>query len=351
MDLFGRRKRWGALEAPYLSADAGRSVGLPSFVVGAFAAVVIAERLQLWQSGQVVAAVALMLALPLACAGLGTAGARWVTELDRALALRLLVGVVGLSGAWVFLVVQGRSWVVAVEAGLVALVLAPALLGLTLLALRPRARAGSLLARARERVHWCVVGGVACGGALLALPDWYGLREFYGSGTLVVWVAAGVALSTLAGCTLSSAWDLRRARRACRDEASLQPVAAGRVSASTRLLDIGVGDRMLGEVRGGGSAYRTSDEVASVVVGDPGLGASRLARAHRRLVWGCAAAVASVGVAAVCAFAWPQGPEATGIKSADTGMTEEAEQQASRPVSERVPSDPALRTLTPPGMW
>lgn len=350
MDSYGRRKRWGALEAPYLSGDAGRSVGLPSFVVGGFAAVVISERLQLWQSGQEMAAVALIVALPLGCAGLGTLGARWVTQLDRALAWRLLVGVAGLVGAWTCLVVQERSWVVAAEAGLVALLVAPALLGLMLLALRPRARAGSLLARARDRVHWCVVGGVACGGVLLALPDWYGLREFYGSGTMVVWVAAGAALLTLAGCALSSAWDLRRARGACRDEASLEPVAAGRVSASTRVLDIGVGDRMLGAVTGGGSAYRTCDDVASVVVGDPELGASRLARAHRRLVWGCVAAVASVGVAAICVLAWPQGTtEASGT---NPGMNEgAAEGQATRSVSERVPTDPALRTLTPPGMW
>lgn len=352
MDSFGRnqvpRKRSsGALEAPYLSVDAARGVALPLFAVGAFAAVVIAERLQLWQSGREIPAVVLMVALPLSCAGLGLVGGRWVTELDRALALRLLAGAAALCGAWTFLVVQAGSWVVLVEAGLVALLLAPALVMLTLLALRPRARAGSLLARAAGRAHWCVVGGVACGGALLALPDWYGLREFYGSGTLVVWVAAGVALLTLAVCAVSSAWDLRRARRACRAEASLEPVAAGRVSPSTRLLDIGVGDRMLGEVRNSGSAYRTCDEVSSVVVGDPGLGASRLARAHRRLLWGCLAAVASVGVAAACVVAVSHMSEG---KSAGTEVTE-GDQQASRPVSERVPSNPALRTLTPPGMW
>lgn len=328
-------------------AQRGR-LSLPLMAVGVFAAVVIAERLQLWQSGQAIAAVVLMVALPLVCAGLGVMGERWLTELDRTLALRLLVGVAALCGGWSFLVLQVGSWAVMVEAGFLALLLAPALLGLTLLTLRPRARAGSLLARARERVHWCVVGGVACGGALLALPDWYGLREFYGSGTLVVWVAAGVALLMLGTCALSSAWDLRRARRACRDEASLQPVAAGRVSATTRLLDIGVGDRMLGEVTTGASAYRTCDEVASVVVGDPGLGASRLARAHRRLLWGCFAGVVSVGLGAAYAVVEPH---VAAAQSAAPGVASGWQQAARPPVSERVPNNPTLGTLAPPGKW
>ncbi len=332
-------------------AERGR-LGLPLMVVGAFAAVVLADRLQLWQSGQTFAAVVLLVSLPLVCAGLGVMGERWVSELDRTLALRLLVAVVALCGGWSFLVAQVGSWAVVMEAGFVALLVGPAVLVLTLLALRPRARAGSLLARAAERVHWCVVGGAACVGALLALPDWYGLREFYGSGTLVVWGAAGAALVTLATCVFSSAWDLQRARRACQQEASLQPVAAGRVSSSTRLLDIGVGDRMLGEVTSGGSAYRTCEGVASVVVGDPGLGASRLARAHRRLVWGCAAALVTVGIAAICVVAVPHTtePQTPEGKSAGTAATE-AEQQAARPVSERVPNSPGLRTITPPGMW
>lgn len=331
-------------------APRGRVV-LPLMVVGGFAAVVIGERLQLWRSGQVGAAVGLLLALPLACAGLGAVGERWVSELDRTLAVRLLVGVAALFGAWGFVVAKAGAWSVLMEAGFVVLLLAPALVGLTLLTLRPRARAGSLLARAGDRVRWCVVGGVGLGGAVLALPDWHGLREFYASSTLVVWVTAGAGILTLALCVVSSARDLRRARRACDEEASLQPVAAGRVSSSTRLLDIGVGDRMLGEVTVGGSAYRATEEVASVIVGDPGLGASRLARAHRRLLWGCGAAGASVAVAAICAVATPSATEGghsgTAGKSAGNA-TAASEEQTPHPVSESVPR---LQTLTTPGIW
>lgn len=329
MDRFGR---FGVARAPLLA-------------VGLFAAVVIAERLQLWQSGQGLPALLLMVTLPLVCAGLGAIGGRWLTELDRGLAVRLLVGVAVLCGGWGFLVIQTASWAVLREAGLVALLLAPPLVVLTLLRLRPPARAGSLLARARERAHWCVVGGVACGGAVLALPDWYGLRAFYGSGTLVVWVAVAAALATLGACVLSSALDLKRVRRACREEGSLEPLAAGRVSPMTQLLDIGVGDRMLGEVTSGGGAYRACEQVSSVVVGDPGLGASRLARAHRRLLWGCLAAVVSVAFGGVYAVAKSRPPD---DNSAAAAAAASGEQKAARPGSARMPGNAGLRTLTPP---
>ena len=90
-----------------------RSVALPLFAVGAFAAVVIADLLQLWQSGREVPAVLLVATLPLVCVGLGVVAGRWVTQLDRTLAWRLLVGAVAGCGAWAALVVQTGSWVVA----------------------------------------------------------------------------------------------------------------------------------------------------------------------------------------------------------------------------------------------
>lgn len=328
-----------------------RRVLLPLMVVGGVAGLALIERLQLWQSGGVLAVVGLMVALPLGCAGLGGVGVRWLTGLDRLLAVRLLVGALVAFGAWAFAAVQMGWWVVVVEAGLLALVVAPALLLLTLSTLRPRARTGSLLARASERAHWSVVGGVACVGALLALPDWYGLREFYASGTLVVWGAAGVALLTLGGCVLSSAWDLRRARRALRDEASLQPVAAGHVSSGTVLLDIGVGDRMLGEVTGGDSAYRACEQVSRVVVGDPGIGASRLARAHRRLVWSCFAAAASVVVGAVFVVAPPIVAEVSVVGAAVKVGWRRAGDEPVPPAEDvsgdGVPGGRGLQTLTP----
>ncbi|HEU5075919.1 MAG TPA: hypothetical protein VFU02_17115, partial [Polyangiaceae bacterium] len=132
---------------------------------------------------------------------------------------------------------------------------------------------------------------------------------------------------------------------ACRDEGSLRPMAAGHVSPSTRLLDIGVGDRLLGEVATGGSAYRTCNRVSSVIVGDPGLGASRLARAHRRLLWGCSAAALSVASGGAYALASSRAAHADSVAAAAAASSE---QQAARPVSERLPRNAALRTLTPP---
>jgi len=325
-----------------------RRLLLPLLVVGGVAALALVERCQLWQSGGELAAVGLMLTLPLGCAGLGVVGGRWLKGLDRLLAVRLLLGALAAFVAWAFVAVQLGWWVVVAEAGLLALVVAPPLVLLTLWALRPRARAGSLLARASERAHWCLVAAVACGGALLALPDWYGLREFYGSGTLVVWAALGLGLLTLGVCALSSARDLRRARRALRDEASLQPVAAGHVSPSTRLLDIGVGDRMLGEVTTGGSAYRACEQVSRVVVGDPGLGAGRLARAHRRLLWACLAASVCVGLGGSYAIAQPYVSTAAEVAEGwRLAGQEPAAAPPPVPVRDRMPGGTGLQTFTP----
>jgi hypothetical protein len=228
---------------------------------------------------------------------------------------------------------QGAWWTALAELGLVALVMVPALVTLLLLAKRPRPRAGSLLARAGERMRWFVVGGFACGGALLALPDWYGLRSLYPSGPPVAWIVAGVGLGMLGLCLRSSARDLGRARRACSDEGSLELVGAGQVSSSTEVLDIGVGNRWLGDLTDGGTAYRARQQVAHALVGDPSLGVGRLRRAHRRLRWGCLGALASVGIALACVSWRP-------------ALQPRAEQAQPAPLSERI-GGTGLQTLTP----
>src|SRR6186997_683880 len=114
-----------------------RRLLLPLMVVGEVAALAGIERLQLWQVGDGVSAMGLMLALPLGCAGLGVAGERWLKGLDRRLAMRLLGGLVGLIGAWAFAALQSGARVVVAEVGFLVLLVAPPLVVLTLSTLRP----------------------------------------------------------------------------------------------------------------------------------------------------------------------------------------------------------------------
>lgn len=225
---------------------------------------------------------------------------------------------------------QGAWWTALAELGLVALVLAPAAVTLSLLARRPPPRSGSLLARAGERMRWFVVGAFTCAAALLALPHWYRSRWLYPSGAPLAWMVAGAGLLMLGLCLRSSGRDLRRARRACKDDGLLELVGAAQLSPSTEVLDIGVGNRWLGDLTNGGAAYRTRQEVAHAVMGDPSLGVGRLQRAHRLLRWGCLAALASVGIAVAC-MTWRPAPRS-------------GAEQAQPP---RLPSGAGLQTVTP----
>ena len=266
----------------------GRHIVLPLLVVGALAGMVMAE---VWRwrpsvPGEAIATWLLTVTLALGCAGVGAIGVGALSRLDRT-ALRWVV-VVGVVGATVaFVVVSELPRELRVHVTWLVALMGPGLVMLTLSALRPRARAGSLLARARDRRHWCMVGGVAYVDIGMAAPE-----LLSHTGDHVILLAAWVTASTLGGCTLSSAYDLRRARRACaEEEGSLEPVVPGQVSVRTAILDVGVGERMAGKLTLGDRDYRECPEVTSVLVGDWALGLSRLARSHDRLIGCCCAVV------------------------------------------------------------